>query len=116
MNSALVAAAVALFVSALGCYAMRPAAHMAPIGDMLLAAAFAVGAAVAARARLADNPRLRLFAYAAIWLAIALSPWVVGFLRKDQSATMGMLTMWALLPAIFLLVRGWRSPQPAGRR
>ncbi len=115
VNSALLAVAVTLFVLAIGCYAMRPAAQMAPIGDMLMIAAFGDGAAAVARTALVAKPRQRMLAYAAIWLAIAAGPWIVGFLRKDQSAMMGMLTMWALLPAVFFLMKGLRSPPPTGR-
>ena len=105
VNSALLAVAVTLFVLAVGCYAMRPAAHMAPVGDMLMIVALGVGAAVVARTALAANERLRMLAYAAIWLAIAVCPWIVTVLRKDQSCIMGMLTIWAVIPAGVFVVR-----------
>jgi hypothetical protein len=105
VNSALLAVAVTLFVLAIGCYAVRPAAHMAPVGDMLIIAAFGVGTAVAARTALVAKERLRMLVYAAIWLAIAVCPWIVTLLRKDQSTIMGMLTMWAVIPAGVSLVK-----------
>jgi hypothetical protein len=105
VNSALLAVAVTLFVLAIGCYAMRPAAHMAPIGDMLMIAAFGVGTAVAARTAWTAKERLRMLACAASWLAMAVCPWIVTLLRKDQSYFMGMLTMWAVIPAGVFLVK-----------
>jgi hypothetical protein len=105
MNYVLIGLGSLLLVLAIGCYSMRAAAHMSPIGDMFLVASFASLAAFVVRTA-TDKMIVRQLCYGLIWIFIAGCPFLASALRRDDSWMMVMATMYALVPAAYFLVRG----------